>query len=205
MKRHHLVRLGAVIVAGLALPATAQIGGSDHDFSGMGWSGGEICKPCHTPHNSDTTVGWLWNHELTVATYTMHDGTGTAVDDFDILSRLCLSCHDGTVALDSFGGQTGTNFMSGPGLIGTDLSNDHPVGSDALYPPDPPPSWWSSEFKDEADLPAALKLRDWVDGGGVTQRVVSCMTCHTPHNAGYDHMLRMSNASSAVCLGCHIK
>lgn len=204
MKRHHLV--GAMAVAGLAIPAMAQISGSDHDFSGMSWAGGEICKPCHTPHNAMAGIPRLWNHELTTATYTMHGGTGTAEADFDTTSRLCLSCHDGTVALDSFGGQTGTSFMTGDENLGTDLTDDHPVGSDGEYPPDPPPSWWAGAFRDESQLPAAIRLKNWVNGNGVTRKVVGCTTCHNVHNrGGYDHMLVMSNSASALCLGCHIK
>jgi predicted CXXCH cytochrome family protein len=206
MKRIHLAHITALAVAGLALPAMAQtMVGQGHDFSSMSWSGGEICKPCHTPHNAMAGMNRLWNHELTVATYTMHGGTGTAEADFDTKSRLCLSCHDGTVALDSFGGQTGSSFIGGRENLGTDLTDDHPVGSDAEYPPDPPPSWWSHAFKDEADLPGALRLQNWVDPDGATQRVVSCTTCHTPHYDGFDHQLTMTNSDSAICLGCHLK
>lgn len=207
MRRDHLIRFGALAFAGaVASPAMAQISGSAHDFSSYAWSGGEICKPCHTPHNAMPDLPRLWNHELTVATYEMHEGSGTAEDNFDTESRLCLSCHDGTVALDSFGGQTGVNFIPGSANLGTDLTDDHPVGSDALYPPDPPPGWWDGAFKDEADLPSAIRLATWTDPGGQDFKVVGCGSCHNPHNrGGYDHLLVMSNAASAVCLGCHIK
>ena len=148
----------------------------------------------------------LWNHELTVATYTMHGGTGTAADNFDTVSRLCLSCHDGTVALDSFGGQTGTEFISASASLGTDLTDDHPVGSDALYPPDPKPSWWDGAFVDSTLLPRAVSLDSYTDTTGATFDVVGCATCHEPHNdGGYDHLLTISNNASALCLTCHIK
>jgi len=196
---------GAFAVAGLAASANAQIVGSAHDFSSMAWADGEICKPCHTPHFAMQDMDRLWNHELTTATYTMHDGTGTAEINFDRQSRLCLSCHDGTVALDSFGGETGSSFITAGHNLGTDLTNDHPVGSDAQYPPDPPPSWWSGAFKDASLLPSALRLRDWTDPNGVAHKVVSCMTCHNPHNKGFEELLTMSNNASAICLSCHIK
>jgi len=201
------IAAGVLAVSIIAGTASAQryIVGSEHDFSTTGWANGEICLPCHTPHHAMSGLPRLWNHELTVATYTMHEGTGTAVDDFDIKSRLCLSCHDGTVALDSFGGQAGTVFIGGGGLIGTDLTDDHPVGSDALYPPDPKPSWWDGAYEPESNLPFGF-LENWEDPGAVTHRVVSCATCHTPHAAGgYDAMLVMSNNASALCLTCHIK
>ena len=123
----------ALVVAGSA--ANAQIANSRHNFSSYGWSGGEICKPCHTPHFGNADAGALWNHALTTATYTMFEGEqGTAELNLDRSSRLCLSCHDGTVALDSFGGMTGTNFIGPAGNVGTDLQDDHPIGSDAVYP-----------------------------------------------------------------------
>lgn len=200
-----LLLVGAMALVGMAGSATAQISSSAHNFSTMSWSGGEICKPCHTPHFSNVDMPRLWNHTLTVATYQMHEGSGTAAEDFDVDSRLCLSCHDGTVALDSFGGQTGTNFAPTRVNLGTDLRNDHPVGSDAQYPPTPPPSYWATSMRAEAQLPSGLKLKDWTDTGGVTHRVVSCMTCHNPHNKGFPNLLTMSNSASAICLGCHIK
>ena len=155
----------------------------------------------------------LWNHELTTATYEMHEGsggtgTGTAIVDFDYRSRMCLSCHDGTVALDSFGGQTGTSFMGGDENLGTDLTDDHPVGADAEYPPSPQPSFWSGAFKDPTALPSALRLQDWTNPSGTVRKVVGCTTCHNPHNRGNfgnGPMLTMSNSASALCLGCHIK
>jgi predicted CXXCH cytochrome family protein len=136
----------------------------------------------------------------------MHDGSGTAEVNFDYRSRLCLSCHDGTVALDSFGGATGTSFMPAGTNMGTDMRNDHPVGSDGLYPPNPIPVWWNGAFKDATLLPSSLKLQDWTDQGGVVRKVVGCTTCHNPHRKnGVDHLLTMNNSASAMCLGCHIK
>lgn len=199
-----------VCVAGTS--AQAQIASSRHNFSSYGWSGGEICKPCHTPHFAIAEVGRLWNHELTTATYQMHEGTGTAVEDLDEVSRMCMSCHDGTVALDSFGGQTGTTFIGAVANLGSDLTNDHPVGSDALYPPATVPSWWSGAMNPTTSGgtavgsgATALRLKAW-DDAGTTRYVVGCTTCHNAHNrGGYSHMTAISNQSSQMCLVCHIK
>ena len=198
--------LGITAVAGLAATASGQIVGSAHDFSSMAWSGGEICKPCHTPHFAISGLPRLWNHTLTTANYTLHEGTGTAEDDFDVQSRLCLSCHDGTVALDSFGGMTGSSFISPGKNLGTDLTDDHPVGSQAEYPPDPAPSWWSGAYRDSSTFPSQVRLKDWVNTSGDVRKVVSCQTCHNPHNRGnYNAMTQISNSASALCLTCHIK
>lgn len=201
MKTPKILLVGAIALAGMAVSANGQIVNTAHNFSSMAWSGGEICKPCHTPHFGDTTVGLLWNHELTNATYQMYNGgAGTATADFDRDSRLCLSCHDGTVALDSFGGQTGNSTIPGDALVGTDLTNDHPVGSSAVYPTMP-----STRFNDPATFSSVMKLRDWTDPNGVVQKIVSCTTCHTPHGKGFPSLLRLSNSASAACLKCHIK
>lgn len=208
--------LGSLAVAGLAATANAQITNSGHDFSSYSWSGGEICKPCHTPHFANAAAGALWNHALTNASYTLFDGSAGTTADFDRVSRLCMSCHDGTVALDSFGGTTGTNFIPGSARIGTDLSNDHPIGKEAIYP-----TAGNTRFKPATlsttggggyqiagpnATDSKLRLQAWVDTAGATQQVVGCSTCHQVHNAGnFDYMLRFSNSGSKVCLACHIK
>lgn len=206
MKTFNSFWLGAAALLGVAASTQAQIANSGHNFSSSAWSGGEICKPCHTPHFAIAGQPRLWNHELTTATYQMHEGPGTAVDDFDYASRMCLSCHDGTVALDSFGGQSGSSFITANKNLGTDLTDDHPVGSDAQYPPTPQPSFWANAFKPESSLPSSLRLKDWTDTGGTAHRVVGCTTCHNAHGrGGFPAMLTMSNSASALCLGCHIK
>jgi predicted CXXCH cytochrome family protein len=201
--------LSAALVAMAAATANAQISTSAHNFSSMAWSGGEICKPCHTPHFANPDAGRLWNHTLTTATYTLNNGSsGSAAVDFDKGSRLCLSCHDGTVALDSFGGMTGTSFMPAAGNLGTDMRNDHPVGSRAIYP-----TGTSTSYNPQDPTThyvtfngRTLRLRSWVDPSGVTQYVVGCRTCHDPHNRGnYGSMLQFSNSASVLCLTCHIK
>lgn len=199
-----------VCVAGTS--ASGQIAGSRHNFSSYGWSDGEICKPCHTPHFAIPGISRLWNHELTTATYTMHDGSGTAELDLDEVSRMCMSCHDGTVALDSFGGQVGTQFIGAVAKLGTDLTDDHPIGSEAQYPPDPVPSWWAGAFNPTTSGGSAvgsgslsLRLKAWSDAG-TNRYVVGCTTCHNAHaRGGYDHMTAISNQSSQMCLVCHIK
>ncbi len=182
-----------------------SIVGSAHDFSGQGWSGGEICIACHTPHNADMTVANspLWNHEVTTATFQTYSSLtmNASVGQPDGVSKLCLSCHDGTVALDSFGGTTGTTNITGNALLGTDLRNDHPISityDTALANAD-------GELHDPATATTALGgtiQNDLLDGG----TVLHCSACHDVHNSyGNNRLLKISNSGSQLCLTCHNK
>ncbi len=207
-----LLGLGTVATGLLAVVAFGDIVGSSHDFSPFGWSQGEICLPCHVPHNAMQLSGGqfdvgesapLWNHEVTTATYTVYGGdAGVATHDaLDSRSILCMSCHDGTVALDSFGGSTGSQEIGSSGLIGTDISDDHPVGVTAVYPDVP----WFSDPANWEDQPFGFHLQD-MDVDGSIERVVGCTTCHEPHNReNHEYMLWVSNSGSTLCLTCHLK
>lgn len=190
-----------LVFAGVAF---GQIANSDHDFSGQGWGTTEICEPCHTPHNSDLTVSDapLWNHEVTVATFQIYTSTtlDATVNQPSSNSRLCLSCHDGTVALDSFGGRTGTNFIGGSALIGTDLRNDHPVTFDyttALATLD------GGLFDPSTKITA---LGGTIDDDLLFNGSLECASCHDAHNGyGNPNLLLIDNDASAFCLTCHDK
>jgi len=121
-----------------------------------------ICVYCHHPHNtikgSATQYSPLWNRDLTSGytgynNGTMMSGGATAsqhainADTTGIkgVSLLCMSCHDGTVAMNAYSQTTGiTDSTQGSGSnnqesrlnqqlgstadFGKDLSNHHPMG-----------------------------------------------------------------------------
>lgn len=221
MKHRRCSTLGlAILVSGAAVTlgasrANAQITGSAHDFSGEGWAQSQTCLPCHTPHGGGHVIingyeaGRLWNHDLPELNqvYTTYDGDFTRDEALDSYSILCMGCHDGTIALDSFGGEMGTHFLSGDALVGTDLTMQHPVGISAVWP-DPEPSylhgratWENQTFGNSRMGKLRLMIVD-----GEERSVVSCATCHEPHGrGGHDYLLRIDNTSSAMCLACHNK
>lgn len=122
---------------------------------------GEICVFCHTPHGSDKTAGApLWNKVISATGYTVYNAgnessslDGTIDLSVGAVSLACLSCHDGTQAMDtvlnnsgsgwntsavdgSGGTMTGLTWeganqtagkMTGIANLTKDLSNDHPV------------------------------------------------------------------------------
>jgi len=201
-----------------ATGASAQIAGTAHDFSQYAWNtSGEICKPCHTPHGGNWAVAKLWNHDVgdPATQYNLYGSgtTGTTSNNtaFDNTSKLCLSCHDGTVALDSFGGATGTEFMvpGDDGYVGTDLRDDHPIGSKAIYSTDPASTSYrpqNASHQIPGPTGVNLRLRSWTDPADATVKyVVGCRTCHNVHGGGADHLLQYSNVNSQLCLTCHIK
>ncbi len=196
------------IFSSVALAGT--IVGSAHDFRGYLWNeSGEICKPCHTPHNTKPLPAPLWNHEMSIATYTMYD---SPTMDADVssqpsgISKICLSCHDGTVALENYGDITsGTIYLFGENLIGTDLRNDHPISF--VYDD-------SLAIKDGELYDPSTKLSGLVGSSGTIhddmlfQGKMECSSCHDVHNtraAPGTKLLVKDNSGSSLCLTCHDK
>lgn len=215
-------RLSSLILLAGGLMSTQAFAGtitdSAHDFSLNGWSGGRICVACHTPHNSDTDVADapLWNHTLTQATYTMYSRSsldGTITGQPDGVSRLCLSCHDGTVGIDSFGGAVGTVFLTGPENLGTNLSDDHPIS--ITYTPLTAASDGGLHDPTTTNVTIGAggdKTRTGtIDAVMLSNGTVQCSSCHDVHNtftvpgAVGQPLLKVSKGGSALCLTCHDK
>ncbi len=165
----------SVLALGLfavSLPALSGVSATKHNLgtSGLGSNRvtdtSEICIFCHTPHGygENFKTGPLWNKSAPASVYTLYSNTGSS--SFSGLqlnlgpqSLPCLTCHDGTQALDNIvnapgpggmnvtgGGATGLTytwtgiggltvdadgrFLAGIAVnLGSDLRNDHPVSS----------------------------------------------------------------------------
>jgi predicted CXXCH cytochrome family protein len=253
MRGRTLLIAGLLTVA-YAGQAAAQITGTEHDLSASGptagnaGDNGEICVYCHTPHGSNATIeAPLWNKPSISSTYTSY--SSTTIDgvrlDVGSVSLACLTCHDGSQAMDAVVNAPGMGlgdgnlgdglvFMTGVALLGTDLSNDHPIGIqyggfDSIDPDfvddttvtatsglatatiNSLPRWWVNTTaggnlgRDKEDM--ILYTRD---NGGTNEPFVECASCHDPHednsaNPAQVNFLRISNDSSDLCLACHIK
>lgn len=186
-----------------ALSQTVGITNSAHDFKGESWSDGEICKVCHAPHVSDITNKPLWNRQVTQAPFTLY-GSNTlqaVVGQPDGVSKLCLSCHDGTIALENHSGvTTGQTFVTGDALLGTDLQGDHPISF--VY--DVALSTADGGLHNPTSQ--ASGLGGTIDEDLLFNGKLQCASCHDVHNGtGVAKLLVRDNIASALCLTCHNK
>ncbi len=168
----------------------------------------EICKFCHIPHHAVAPEP-LWGHRLPQAQYDVPSLARNAPSPQpDGSSRLCLSCHDGTVALGDIGGKQpiamgGTGrFSSGRrGYLGTDLSGSHPI-SFVVADDRAADAAADIAVKPLAAIRADRQVR--LDKNGKMQ----CTTCHDPHADPYydpgrvPHFLVKPNTAE-LCLTCH--
>jgi len=202
-----------ILAIGITRIGTAQIAGTAHDFSTESWapSSNRGCGVCHTTHHSTpVTSAPLWHHETTVvAGYTLYDSPTfdgeSTITDPGASSRLCLSCHDGTVALENFGGITsGTSYIGESarigGVTGSDMSTEHPISfdyTDALAISD------GGLFQPTTTNSG---LGSTIDNDMLFNSRMECASCHDVHNSyGVQYLLKMSNVNSELCLTCHNK
>ena len=184
----------AVIAYLASSHAFAIVAGTAHDLS-PSQDGRTSCQFCHTPHRALAKTP-LWNHKLSETTYEVYWSTSldAKVDQPTGSSKLCLSCHDGTVALGasvSKGGGGSTRMAPGSKNLGTDLSDDHPVSfsySADLVTKDP-------QIRPPDSLPEELRLDQYGE--------LQCVTCHNPHDDTFGDFLVLSNLRSNLCLQCH--
>lgn len=165
-----MATLGSALFFFAAIPASAGIAATKHNLSPSSTGTNkvtagtdEICVFCHTPHaaNANPNVP-LWNKALPATSYTTYATVNSGSIDGTILSvgsisLACLSCHDGTQAMDNIinapgsggydvtgGGANGLGYtwtgarvdangklindLTSLAMLGNDLSNDHPIG-----------------------------------------------------------------------------
>ncbi len=159
---------------------------------------GEVCLFCHTPHAA-TPSSPLWNREDPGTFYQTYDSSTlkATVGQPSGSSRLCLSCHDGTIGLaqtfnpNNAGGNTVYIAATDRGYIGTDLRDDHPIS----FAYDNNLAAAKGELRQPSSLPPSLPL----DHNGQMQ----CTTCHDPHDDTNGQFMRLDNRASAMCVACH--
>ena len=212
-----MIALPLLLAVPQALGQVTGIANTKHNLSSTGpgtikaTTETQICVFCHTPHGANPLNPPLWNREFSSANYTPYTSPSlqSSVGQPTSYSKLCLSCHDGTIAIGSVRNMGGApTVVSGleaplpPGstLIGTNLTNDHPVSfvfDQALRSAD-------QELADPGLLTGPIKL---YPGATSDANSVQCTSCHDPHEGRIGKFLRKSpmGQSDNLCLTCHQK
>lgn len=209
----------SLLTSGMGI--AGNITGTAHDLVNSGFTGGELCVVCHTPHNSEFSiiVTPLWNHAFTTNTFNLYstENINTTLEDQPTgASKLCLSCHDGVVAHDKFGGNRNLSIRGSDTtpISGSDVSKGgHPLSvtfnrelaeaNPSFYDPSKKTVTIGAGGKaSQTGTIASLLLPDGK---------VQCSSCHDVHNnfvgPGNNNQpfLRITKAGSQICLTCHNK
>lgn len=213
----------APLALGIGTAVRAGVEQTVHNFSSSAyspnaffWGTNRVCVFCHTVHGGDQGSGPLWNHEVNAGqSYIMYDSPTmdmTQSASPHMGSLICLSCHDGTIAVNSLNnvpGPAGAGSYGTPGgagldgagkltssshaFVGTDLSDDHPVG--ITY----------DAGLDTSFHPKTGNSQSYPDKLLSDGMYVECSSCHDAHDDTYGDFLIESNAGSDLCLRCHIQ
>ncbi len=223
-------RRWALLCAGLAfvsqaVAAQSGVRATKHNLSASATTNtvratteSEVCAFCHTPHSGQTDAP-LWNRSYSAATYTPYSSASLqgSTGQPNGFSKLCLSCHDGTLAIGvvlngpvtspsgsiQMTGVTGTGTLpAGSTNLGTVLTADHPV------------SFTYDQALRDADgellAPASLSttpLKLFVGSTAGVLNAMQCSTCHDPHTNTLPKFLRQDprGQTANLCITCHTK
>ncbi len=209
-------RVLVMLIAGLvASPVQAErisdVVNTKHNLSVSGpgdvtaQSETQVCVFCHTPHGADISVAApLWNRSLSSTSYTPYSSSSldaTGLGQPGGSSKLCLSCHDGTIAIGNVNALNGlpsgqdismfgtTNdkmpvgtYGSSSGFtrnLGSNLTNDHPISFD-----------YDTDLSNSDGELFDPELVTWINNRtvGVSPPLIpledgklQCSSCHDPH------------------------
>jgi predicted CXXCH cytochrome family protein len=193
----------------------AMYNNGDNPVETDSWKDGEdtgIEDPFNPGTNIMITEG-LANHN----SYASAMGAGTGANQPAGVSLMCLSCHDGSIAINAYGQSPSSSYNAGDDahkmdpntkyfIGGTnttsggngDLSNHHPVGFSYLtaYNRD-------DELAPITDAIGNMNIGDLLSSNGNME----CNTCHDVHNTKNEgaKLVWADNTQSAFCLACHLK
>ena len=252
IKRHLsnlALTLSGMLALSICSPALAQIDagtilGTKHDFTGLNERVGVVamgglafsdygspCVYCHLPPEKEgidsAESGGIpgWNRFIpATTTYDLYDSRtiDNKVRTPSPVSLLCLSCHDGTMAVDMtvFKPDTfkssedaalhlrinGADSLMNCGKchngtaaheieikhLGTDLQNDHPISMT-----------YAGLTHRDPDYRPPDSPYGFDNGVKLYDGKVECATCHNVHNPDVNLLLRTD--ADRLCETCHIK
>jgi predicted CXXCH cytochrome family protein len=234
----------AAIVGDPVLGADDPILGSKHDFTGLNERAGVVamagvafsdygysCVYCHIPPEEAGAVpadfGGIdgWNRYVpALSNYQLYDSVNmdSKTSGPNPISMLCLSCHDGTMAVDMVVFKPATFDVAADDamhmrlspdddiescgkchngdiahditvkMLGTDLRNDHPISM----------RYAGLAFKDPDFRPPDTP-DGFANGVKLYDGQVECMTCHNVHDPSRELLLRAN--AEVLCFTCHAK
>jgi predicted CXXCH cytochrome family protein len=178
---------------------------SKHDLSRFGpgparaVDENEVCIFCHTPHNASPEAP-LWNRHSPTTYYRIYRSRTlqARVTQPGPASKLCLSCHDGSIALGLTLDRPLTDpipmtqtYMPIGSDLTNDLSDDHPIG----FRYDRTLANRDHELRAPQLVDHRLPLGE--------RGELECTACHDPHNNELGHFLRITEREGVLCTTCH--
>ena len=190
-----------------------------------------ICFYCHTPHRAMTPAEAaapsyahypIWSHAATIASFQTYSSGTDTIGQPGRVSRVCLSCHDGSVATSVYGyvppvaigtesrvrKASGTfskiNDSMNNGLYDSPVGipHHHPIGFD----------YNDVVAKDEEIKPATSSLRGANVYGMTIEDLLwsgrlECSSCHDVHNTKNEgsKLTWVEDGLSNLCFTCHNK
>ena len=211
-----------VPLALLVIPVVAlgqDLTSSPHDFTTANAGNAPyntasgLCVSCHMPHSDyDGSQAPLWGHDTTntaAGQFTMYSSStmdATVPAGPQGVSQACLSCHDGSIAVNAYPGNVAAAVFipnTDDAYLGQDLSNDHPISIEY--------NAGAAEFNTRPTAGWAGTATDSLPLYGTTQDQVECGSCHNPHdwstftaNTVSTNAFLRDNAVD-ICVTCHDK
>lgn len=164
-----------------------------------------VCIFCHSSHNA-STEGPLWNHETSPAQFKTYERSTlvSQPEQPNGATKLCLSCHDGTIAVGAVRGLSKPIEMRSVGargeipahrggFMGNDLTGTHPVSI-------PYRAEKASTKRGLRWPPFDPEREVGVDADGFVQ----CTSCHDPHGSrSTRYPFWRKERFAEVCQVCH--
>lgn len=242
--------VGCVLVIATESATRAASGGvakSIHDFSKESWTLSSksakqaeengVCGVCHQAHNIGPPIVPLWSHQTCAGPFTAYQSPTmiAEVGQPNGPSLACLSCHDGTVAVNQVVGKrlTAKEAVTIPpeSLIPPDLHTLHPVSfaydsslaanNGSLEDPttyhigDPKPDLSVSVSPVPSVWDGIALTGKTIDAALLYEHRLECTSCHDVHNLigtapASSVQLRIgghdaTGRNDLLCRTCHIK
>jgi predicted CXXCH cytochrome family protein len=231
-----------LLVVAFAIPtlASANIAGSKHNLTSAGPGpvktnfAGDACGFCHLVHNAQTTSA-LWGRNNPAVNVGFAAGNTLAGTPLPVTqnsaTQRCMSCHDGTVAMNVVVNKNGlsstygtftasANVSAGGNLLSADYAYLGGAGLAGQHPVQIPYAGQTGGAPAANQYNAATAVgclggavncvSGAFEGANIKQFGVSgaltveCSSCHDAHQDANPFFLRVPTAANR-CLSCHLK